>query len=79
MDVSRDTGSVTLYIEAGCGFRPIIGWHSLDGVKEFATMLLDLYQRRIEETHATREISNNIIRQALGEDTDPLGEEPWSG
>ena len=39
IDVSRETGSVMLWMEAPCGFKPIIGWAHLEGVKEFAEML----------------------------------------
>ena len=45
LDVSRQTGTATLWIAADtpCGFRPVLGWPSIDGVKEFAEMLLDVY------------------------------------
>ena len=78
MDVSRETGAVMLNMEAACGFRPLIGWSSIDGVKEFATMLFDIYHRRNGEMDRIREISDNIIEQALGNDSNPSEEEPRS-
>ena len=65
MDVSRETGAVMLYIESACGFRPLVGWSSMDGAKEFAEMLLDIYHRRNREEDRIREVSDNILRQAL--------------
>jgi hypothetical protein len=26
-----------------CGFKPLLSWSDIDGVKEFAEMLLDIY------------------------------------
>jgi len=46
MDVSRETGAIMLWMEAPCGFKPIIGWAYLEGVREFAGMLLDFYNSR---------------------------------
>jgi len=48
LDVSRQTGTATLWRAADtpCGFKPVIGWPSIDGVKEFAEMLLEIYYRR---------------------------------
>jgi len=48
VDVSRQTGEVMLWMEVPCGFKPIIGWAHLEGVKEFAEMLLDFYNDRRE-------------------------------
>jgi hypothetical protein len=44
LDVSRQTGVTTLWMAADtpCGFKPVLGWPSIDGVKEFAEMLLDI-------------------------------------
>ena len=78
MDVSRETGAVMLYMESACGFRPLIGWSSMDGVKEFATLLLDLYRRRNGEEDRIREVSDNIIKQALGNELNTLGKKPRS-
>ena len=68
MDVSRETGGVMLWMEAPCGFKPVIGWTHLDGVKEFTEMLLEFYNSRREEREKVEEISDNLLRQALGED-----------
>ncbi len=48
LDVSRQTGTATLWkaTDTPCGFRPVLGWSSMDGVKEFAEMLLDIYYQR---------------------------------
>ena len=66
IDVSRETGVVMLWMEAPCGFKPIIGWAHLDGVKEFAEMLLDFYNSRKEEKDEVKKVSDNLLRQALG-------------
>jgi hypothetical protein len=42
VDVSRETGSVTLLIETGCGMRPVMVWPSLNQMKEFAQVLLTI-------------------------------------
>jgi len=47
MDVSRNTGMVTLWMateETPCGFKPVLGWATTEGVKEFAEMLLGMYR-----------------------------------
>ena len=70
LDVSRETGVVTLWMvtkETLCGFRPILGWPNIDGVKEFGEMLLDIYHYRNRERDRIEQVSENIIRQALGE------------
>ena len=48
LDVSRQTGIATLWMPADtpCGFKPVLGWPHIDGVKEFAEMLLDIYHQR---------------------------------
>ena len=69
LDVSRETGAVTLWMatkETACGFRPVIGWPSMDGAKEFAEMLLDIYNCRKEEKDEVKKVSDNLLRQALG-------------
>lgn len=65
IDVSRETGAVMLWMEAPCGFKPIIGWAHLDGVKEFAEMLLDFYNTRKEERDEVKRASDTLLRQAL--------------
>jgi len=48
LDVSRQTGAATLWMAADtpCGFRPVLEWPSVDGVREFAETLLDIYYQR---------------------------------
>jgi len=65
IDVSRETGAVMLWMQAPCGFKPIIGWAHLDGVKEFAEMLLDFYNTRKEERDEVKRASDTLLRQAL--------------
>jgi len=75
IDVSRETGAVMLWMEVPCGFKPIIGWDHLDGVKEFAEMLLDFYNSRKDERYEDRKVSDNILEQTLGNSLDFLEEE----
>ena len=65
--VSRQTGEVMLFMEAPCGFKPIVGWHRLEGVREFADMLLDFYNSRTEERNKMERVSDDLLRQALGD------------
>ena len=66
IDVSMQTGEVMLFMEAPCGFKPIIGWPYLEGVKEFADMLLDFYNSRKEDRDKVEKVSDNLLRQARG-------------
>lgn len=78
LDVSRETGVVTLWMateETPCGFRPVIGWPNMDGVREFAEMLLDISHYRNRGSDRVKQVSENIIRQALGEQMNFLKEE----
>ena len=69
IDVQRNTGTVTLYIETACGAKPVIGWTNIDGVKEFAEMLLDFYQnRKRSEDKKVTAVSNELLTEALGDD-----------
>jgi hypothetical protein len=68
MDVSRQTGAVMLWMEAPYGFKPIIGWAHLGGVKEFAEMLLDLYNCRKKGEEEVKAVSDELLRQALGDE-----------
>ena len=68
IDVSRERGTVTLWMEAPCGFKPIIGWAHVEGVKEFGDMLLDFYNARKEDNHIVKQVSDNLLRQALGDE-----------
>ena len=67
IDVSRETGVVMLSMELPCGFRPIIGWANLEGMKEFTDMLLDFYNSGKEGRDNVEKVSYNLLRQALGE------------
>ena len=61
-------------VEAPCGPKPIIGWNDLEGVKEFADMLLGFYGNRKAERNKIKEASDNLLRQALA-GRESLGEE----
>lgn len=63
--LNRGTGAVTIWIEAACGLRPILVCADLEGVREFAQMLLDFYQSSMEEKKTVAEVSENLLRQAL--------------
>ncbi|MFP3974976.1 MAG: hypothetical protein ACLFVK_01995 [Dehalococcoidia bacterium] len=52
-------------METECGLRPITGWVHLEGVKEFADMLLEFYRGRKQEIEKRRRISDDLIWQAL--------------
>jgi hypothetical protein len=51
LDVCQQTGNATLWMAADtpCGFRMVLGWPDIDGVKEFAEMLLDIYYQRQQD------------------------------
>jgi hypothetical protein len=54
LDVSRETGEATLWMEAeetACGYKPVLAWPSMDGVRDFALMLLNIDQQRRGEIH----------------------------
>ena len=70
IDISRETGAVMLWVEAPCGFKPIMGWAEMDGVKEFGEMLLDFYnsRRKEKERDEINEVSDSLLRQALGDE-----------
>ena len=60
-----------LWMEAPCGFKPVIGWANLEGLKEFTAMLLNFYNSRKKERDKVKEVSDNIIEQALGNEPNP--------
>lgn len=64
-DVNRQSGIVTLLSETGCGMKPVFMWADLDGVKEFAEMLLNFYNDALNESSRIREVSDQILRQAF--------------
>ena len=52
LDVSRETGTATLWMateETACGYKPVLAWPSMEGVRDFALMLLDIDHRRKED------------------------------
>ncbi|MFC1985753.1 hypothetical protein ACFLWC_02020 [Chloroflexota bacterium] len=71
IDVSRETGAIMLLTEAPCGFNPTIGWSHLEGVKEFAEMLLEFYNSRKEEIDRIKRVSNKLLKEALGDEVYP--------
>jgi hypothetical protein len=45
LDVSRETGAATLWMatsETACGFKPVLAWPNMDGVRDFAYILLNI-------------------------------------
>jgi hypothetical protein len=53
LDVSRETGEATLWMateETACGYKPVLAWPSMDGVRDFALMLLKIDQQRRGES-----------------------------
>jgi len=68
LDVSRKSGEVMLWRETPWGLKPIIGWADVEGVKEFAEMLLDFYNRTNEERDKFKEVSDKLLSQALDDE-----------
>ena len=68
IDISRKSGEVMLWMETPCDSKPIVAWANLEGVKEFADMLLNFYNSRKEEEHKVKEVSDYLLRQALGDE-----------
>ena len=74
---------IVLWLEAPCGLKhPLMRWADLDGVKRLADILSDFCHHRMEEdgmTHGNktddevRAISDNLLRQALGDPSDDIG------
>lgn len=63
--VDSESGSVTIWMEAACGLKPILVCADLEGVREFAGMLLDFYNSKKAEKDRIERISENLLRQAL--------------
>jgi hypothetical protein len=54
LDVSRKTGEATLWMETeetACGYKPILAWPSMDGVREFARMMMEIDRYRRGEIY----------------------------
>ena len=66
--VNKESGAVMIWLEAPCGLKPIIKCADLEGLKEFAEMLLDFYSSRKDKKDKIEKISDSILRQALGDD-----------
>lgn len=67
--VNKDSGKVGIWLEAPCGeMKPILICADLDGVKEFADMLLNFYNERKDGKDKVERISNYLLRQALQDD-----------
>lgn len=52
LDISRKTGAATLWMateETECGYKPILSWPSMQGVRDFALILLEIDHRRKAE------------------------------
>ncbi len=70
LDVNKKSGIVTLLTETRCGMKPVFVWTELDGVKEFAEMLLNFYSDALlKDNSRIKEISEQILRQALQGDS----------
>ena len=68
IDVHRKSGQVMLWMETHYGARPIMGWADLEGVKEFAEMLLGFCNCRKEEEDEIKKVSDKLLKQALGDE-----------
>jgi hypothetical protein len=65
LDVSRKTGEAMLWMgtdETACGYKPVLAWPSMEGVREFAHMLLEIYSCRKRERDKIREVSDSLLR-----------------
>ena len=65
--VNRKSGVVTIWMETPFGLNPILACADLKGVKEFGDMLLNFYNSRKEEKDKIKRVSDNLLRQALGD------------
>jgi len=68
IDVHRKSETVMLWMKTPCGFRPIIGWESMDGVREFAEMLLEFCNHREKGGGRVKDISDRLLQEALGDE-----------
>ncbi len=69
LDINKRNGEVRLWMKGNCGscLIPIIGWDNIEGMKEFAEMLLGWYAEN-KADRQVNEISENLLRQAFGDD-----------
>lgn len=42
VDVSHETGEIRLFIETGCGLRPVLGWPDAKALQRFAIDLFNI-------------------------------------
>jgi len=68
IDVHRKSGQVMLWMETPYGLRPIMGCVDLEGLKEFAEMLLGFCKCRKEEENEIKKVSDKLLKQALGDE-----------
>ncbi len=57
LDVSRKTGFTSLWMatdESLCGYTPLIGWSDINGLEEFAEMLLDMYHHSLRASERVK-------------------------
>ena len=67
VDASQETGEVMLLIETECGFRPVMGWPDTNSLREFTETLMGICSR-INRKGGAIEISDRLLKQALGDD-----------
>jgi len=70
LDVSQKTGITTLWMsseESACGYIPIIGWENINGLREFADMLMDMYRHKTREDDLINRTSDGILEQVFPE------------
>ena len=68
LGISRKAGFVTLWMatnELPCGYTPLIGWSNINGLKEFAEMLLDMYRHSLRENERVRKTSERILQDVF--------------
>ncbi len=68
LDVSRKTGITTLWMssdESPCGYTPLIGWSTIEGLREFAEMLIEMYRHNIRQSEKIRKTSDTILEQVF--------------
>jgi len=78
VDASQETGEVTLLIDTECGFRPVMGWPDTDSLREFTKTLMGICSRINEKKGGPIEISDRLLKQALGNDPTLLGNDQES-
>jgi len=67
LDIQERTGNVVLWVDTKCGSRPVLGWRSLELVRDFADVLFSLYLEKEMEHQEVNEVSERLLEQAFGE------------